>query len=187
MSVAPIDSCKAPKLAQIIFFEIGGPATSLLFLIRVKAVYNNSRIVTIFFSFLWLCIVGLTLSTLLTVGISVGEYFLFFCTMRLSDSCSADHIPYTQRCVDDVPNATYATVTIIVTAAFDTLVFLAISYHMVAISIEGNTWSARARLFFTGDGLYHLSKSLLQSGQAYYLSTFILLCRIKSNTFGVSP
>jgi len=154
--IVPIDNCDVPKHTQIIFFEIGGSATSLLFLIRVKAVYNHSRIVTIFFSFLWLCIVGLTLSTLLTIGIS------------------ANHIPYTRRCVDDVPNATYGTIPIIVTAAFDTLVFLAISYHMVAISMKGNTWSARAKSFFTGDGLYHISKSLLQSGQVYYFVTIVV-------------
>jgi len=155
--IAPIDNCRAPRLAQIITFEIGGPATSLLFLFRVKAVYNHSRVVTVFFSLLWLCIAGLTLSTLLTIGIS------------------ADHIPYTRRCIYNIPNVTEATIPTIVTAAFDTLVFLAISYRMVAIAMQpGSAWSARAKLFFTGDGLYCISKSLLQSGQVYYLSTIVV-------------
>lgn len=78
MSVVPIDNCRAPKLAQIIFFEIGGPATSLLFLFRVKAVYNHSRVITVFFSLLWLCVAGLTLSTLLTIDISTGKYPVVF-------------------------------------------------------------------------------------------------------------
>jgi len=37
------------------------------------------------------------------------------------------------------------------------------------------TWSARAKSFFTGDGLHHLSKAMLQSGQAYYLSVVVLV------------
>lgn len=48
----------------------------------------------------------------------------------------------------------------------------------------GNTWRARAKSFFTGVGLHHLSKALLQSGQAYYLSvgfTFILFDIRQSN------
>ena len=65
---------------------------------------------------------------------------------------------------------TYATVPIILTVVNDTLVFLAISYRMVSSAMVSCTWSARARSFFTGEGLHQLSKALLQSGQVYYLS-----------------
>jgi hypothetical protein len=50
--------------------EIGVSATSLLFLFRVKAVYNNSRIITAFFGLLWLAITGL--NTLIMLAISPG-------------------------------------------------------------------------------------------------------------------
>ena len=56
----------------------------------------------------------------------------------------------------------------------DTLVFLAISYRMTSFAIVKSTWRARTKSFFTGDGLYYLSKVLLQSGQVYYLSVFLV-------------
>jgi hypothetical protein len=66
-------------------------------------------------------------------------------------------------------------VPIILTAVNDTLIFIAISYRMVSLSMVSGTWSARAKSFFTGDGLHHLSKAMLQSGQAYYLSVVVLV------------
>lgn len=173
MSVVPIDNCESLKYGQGMFFEIGGPATSLLFLVRVKAVYNHSRIVTVVFSFLWLCITGAC--TILVIGINGSKYLVVCCAIISSEDYSAEHIPYTRLCTESSSKAVYATIPLMLTAVFDTLVFLAISYRMVAISMEGSTWSARAKSFFTGNGLYHLSKSLLQSGQAYYLSVSVLL------------
>jgi hypothetical protein len=63
----------------------------------------------------------------------------------------------------------------ILTVVYDTLIFLMISYRVVSISMVSDTWSARAKSFVRGDGLHHLSKALLQSGQAYYLSVFFSL------------
>jgi hypothetical protein len=54
--------------------------------------------------------------------------------------------------------------------AFDTLVFFAISLRIVSFSIVGDTFGARMRSFFRGDGLPNLSRSLLYGGQLYYLS-----------------
>jgi hypothetical protein len=51
LTVASIDNCKSLKYVQGAFFVIGGPATSLLFFFRVRAVYNHSKIVTVFFGF----------------------------------------------------------------------------------------------------------------------------------------
>jgi hypothetical protein len=64
-------------------------------------------------------------------------------------------------------------VPIILTAVNDTLVFVAISYRMVSLSLVSGPWSVRLKSFFTGYGMHHLSKALLQSGQAYYLSVAI--------------
>jgi len=133
-----------------IFFVIGGPATSLLFFLRVRAVYNRSRIITAFFGILWLGITGT--SILITIG--------------TTDS----HIPYTRRCIEGLAPI-YTTVPIILTAVNDTLVFLAISYRMVFSAMVRSTWRARARSFFMGEGLHQLSKALLQSGQVYYFVT----------------
>jgi hypothetical protein len=75
MIVASIDNCAALKYVEGIFFEMGVPATSLLFLFRVKAVYNHSRVITAFFGFLWLAIV--CLSILIMLGRTGSEYFLY--------------------------------------------------------------------------------------------------------------
>ena len=72
MTVASINSCITLKYMEGAFFEIGVPATSLLFLFRVKAVYNNSKIITAFFGLLWLVITGL--NVLILVGITGGVY-----------------------------------------------------------------------------------------------------------------
>jgi hypothetical protein len=53
--------------------------------------------------------------------------------------------------------------------AFDTLVFIAISYYIVSLSTVGDTFGARLRSFVRGDGLSTVTKSLLQGGQLYYL------------------
>jgi hypothetical protein len=44
-------------------------------------------------------------------------------------------------------------------------------------SVGGSIWGARAKSFFRGDGLHHISKSLLQGGQAYYLSVILFILR----------
>ena len=51
---------------------------------------------------------------------------------------------------------------------FDTAVFLAITMRMLSISIT-DTWRGRLSFFFGGDGLGHVTKVLLHSGQLYYL------------------
>lgn len=54
-------------------------------------------------------------------------------------------------------------------AAYDTLVFLVISFKLVFQTIVDETWGGRVRCFFTGGGLPWLSKGLLQGGQVYYM------------------
>ncbi|KAK7695329.1 hypothetical protein QCA50_002520 [Cerrena zonata] len=71
---------------------------------------------------------------------------------------------------------------------FDTLVFVAISAKVLKINSEwrfpGKSWIAS---FIHGDGLSHLSKVLLRSGQFYYLTTvgfnvFTLITLLSSNS-----
>jgi len=148
--IAPIDDCAVLKYVEGTFFAISLPATSLLFLFRVKAVYNDSRIVTTFFGILWLAIAGV--SILIMLGIT------------------GNRIPYTRRCTEGLAHK-YTTVPIFLTAVNDTLVFIAITGRLLSSSMVGNTWSAKAKSFFRGDGLHQLSRALLQSGQAYYFAT----------------
>ena len=72
-------------------------------------------------------------------------------------------------------------VPIILTAVYDTLIFIAISYRMISLSMLDGPWSTRVKSFFTGNGLHHLSKAMLQSGQVYYLS--VAICSILTGKY----
>jgi len=150
MRIAPIDNCNALRYVAGTFAMISVPSTSLLFFFRVKAIYNNSKIVTALFGFLCLAIGGVS------VLIMLGR--------------AGQHIPYTRRCTEGVAHS-YTLVPVIMTALNDTLVYIAISYRLATISMVSSTWRARAKSFFTGEGLHHLSKALLESGQVYYFVT----------------
>lgn len=69
-----------------------------------------------------------------------------------------------------MPDLKAITLRIISTLVNDTLVFLAISYRLAtdAVPMKG---SRRFRIISVvkGEGLYSLSRSLLRSGQLYYL------------------
>ncbi|KIM77109.1 hypothetical protein PILCRDRAFT_12289 [Piloderma croceum F 1598] len=162
--IALIDDCKAIKYVEGAFLEIGVTATSLLFFFRVKAVYNNSRIITAFFGLLWLAITGLNILIL--------------------SGMSKHHIPHTRRCFESTAPK-YSTAPFILAALNDTLVFLAISYHILSSAMVSSTWSARVKSFVTGNGLLHLSKALLQSGQVYYFVTIGMA--IATTAFILSP
>jgi hypothetical protein len=102
-------------------------------------------------------------------GITGREYQIVVLRYNPCDNFLVDRIPYTRRCTEGILNFAFTAVPVILTAVFDTLVFLAISYKMVSISMADNNCSAHVRSFFRGDGLHKLSKSLLRSGQVYYL------------------
>jgi hypothetical protein len=118
----------------------------------VRAVYCKNRIVTIIFGFLLLAVTGVYL--MVPIGIR------------------ATHIPGTERCIE-LPEKTYYAAPGLVNAGYDTLVFIAISFRILSFSLAGENLSSRARSFFRGDGLTHLSQSLLKGGQLYYL--YVLL------------
>ena len=145
--------------------------TPLLFFYRVRAVFANSRAVTTFFGFLWLATSGLSVLIPLSIFGEVGmsgylEYSHHVLLPILSSFIQ--HIGPTNRCILTAARS-YNSVPVVVNAINDTLIFLAISYHIISYTIVGDTWSARAKSFFSADGLPKLSKSLLQSGQLYYL------------------
>ena len=54
------------------FYELSLPATSALFFFRVKAVYRDSKVVTLFFGALWLSVP--IFSILLMLAVKSSEY-----------------------------------------------------------------------------------------------------------------
>jgi hypothetical protein len=145
-TVAPFVQCNVAK------YVIGGglivdvSSTSALFFFRVKAVYCNNRIITVFFGLLWFALFGLCFA--IPFGVKVE---------LIGQICIITRVEH------------YALISLIVHVIFDTLVFLAIPLRLLSFSIMGDTFGARMRSFFRGDGLPGLSRSLLYGGQLYYL------------------
>lgn len=63
----------------------------------------------------------------------------------------------------------YSELPIVSIFVYDTLVCLAISYRLAANSMTGPNLRSRLMSIISGEGLYSLSKSLMRSGQLYYL------------------
>ncbi|KZP07901.1 hypothetical protein FIBSPDRAFT_939271 [Athelia psychrophila] len=127
-------------------------STSFLFFLRVRAVYLQSRTITILFGTLWV----------VTTSVNIG-YAAF--EMRGTERVPA--LCYT--------NPTIKSNSIAVTATFvyDTMVFLAISYRLSAGAVTAGDWRSRVLSIVTGKGLFSLSRSLMKGGQVYYLTTTV--------------
>lgn len=127
------------------------PATSMLFLLRVKAVFHQSRLVILFFVILWMSTLG-TLSQPFTIH------------RETSHDASL--------CLTDVES--FSTVGLIAVVVFDTAVFLAISIRLGLMAyVETDNWKERIKSFFTGGNILlegpTVTGLLLRTGQLYYL------------------
>jgi hypothetical protein len=146
---APVADCNALKNAAGSSFILASPFTSALFFFRVKAVYHNNKIVTIFFGFLLFSL----------FGISIMYPFAY----------KGEHLGTTQRCIP-AEFARYGSIPALITAIFDTLVFLAISLRIASNTLlDNDTFGTRMKSFLRGRGLPNISKCILQGGQLYYL------------------
>ena len=131
-------------------YTLAVSSTNLLFFFRVRAVFNNNRLVVAFFGFTWLAVVGACLTT--TQGIT------------------GTNIGPTKYCLTgDVKE--YVNAATIVPLINDTLVFLAITYQLMRHSYitQPNSMKTRLRICAFGDHLPAISKALLKDGQLYYL------------------
>ncbi|KAG2030857.1 hypothetical protein BDR03DRAFT_973922 [Suillus americanus] len=143
-------SCQTILWVICFSYPFAAPGTAALFFFRVRAVYDRSKIVTMVFGALWLG----TLSAALAFPFMV----------------KGEHIGPTDYCIQ-TSVAPGASAVVIINACSDALVFLAISWRLARNTFGGESWGTRIRSFYKGDGLPRLSKTLLQSGQAYYLAT----------------
>ncbi|KAF7967638.1 hypothetical protein HWV62_33621 [Athelia sp. TMB] len=149
---AQLDTCQPISSMLSIAVLLSIASTSLLFFLRVRAVYMKSTRITVFFGFLWLA----------TVAIAILNDFY----MR------AAHRPGTRICTSEDP-AKYTTMPVYATFCNDSMVFLAITYRLTADAAVGDDWRSRLLSVVRGRGLHQLSKSLLQSGQLYYFATIL--------------
>jgi len=103
-----------------------------------------------FFAFLWVA----------TLGGSITVPF----------AIEGAHIGPTNHCINTGVKP-FSSTGVIIATVNDTLVFLFITYRLLADTTYDDSWRGRFRSFFQGKGLPAFSQSLLQSGQEYYLIT----------------
>ncbi|KAJ6556387.1 hypothetical protein B0H19DRAFT_1071491 [Mycena capillaripes] len=147
----PLRDCSGVHLAFNIFYSIGVSATALLFFLRLRAIYGADLLITIPFGFLWLAVLGSSL----TVPISG----------------TAKSVGNPPECLVGHPKA-YAGLPGIIITVHDTLIYFAISYRLVSnFSHPDEKQTRRSRLtsLFSGSNLPAFSKSLFTDGQMYYM------------------
>ena len=146
--VVPVADCGGALKVALWFIGFATPLHSALFLLRVWAVFYGHRVIVGFFTLLWLATFA-----------SFGYAF--------SLSGFMAHIAMTKYCFLTFTPPLFSLM-FIVSTVYDTLVFIAITLSIILDS-PFTGWRARSRVFFTGEMLGHISRSLLQTGQVYYL------------------
>jgi len=139
-------------------FVVAITSTSFTFLLRVVAIFNNSKIVMAVFGLLWLSIAATSILVLTatTSGYIGSTRYCALIFYRLSGS----------------PVWALASWTV-----FDTLSFIAVSWRLITTTtIPGEAsrdspWWKRAKSMITGDSLPNFTKSLLRGGERYFLSS----------------
>ncbi|KAK7685177.1 hypothetical protein QCA50_011540 [Cerrena zonata] len=161
ISSAPLHSCPQVLVVTACFSGLTTPLNSSLFLLRIWGVFHGSKVIIGFFSLFWL-------ST--------------FTSFVSAFNIKTHPIGPTQYCIVEAAPQIIA-IAFIVAAAYDTLVFLAITMKIVLDSpAEG--WKAKTSLLFTGEKMGYISRALLQTGQIYYfvaVSTNIIILAVVLN------
>ncbi|KAJ6493077.1 hypothetical protein C8R45DRAFT_988872, partial [Mycena sanguinolenta] len=146
-AVTPVQNCSALALAYDIFVVLSQTTTAMLFFLRVTAVWHPNKVVFVVFSILWIGVLGAGIS--IPVGVR------------------AAHVGPTLQCIDTIVPA-YTVIIAIMPLIYDTAIFLAITYRILAHTIVADSLIARLRVFFGGVGLSTVSQALLRSGQHFY-------------------
>ncbi|KAK7681925.1 hypothetical protein QCA50_014887 [Cerrena zonata] len=122
------------------------PLNAFLFLIRVIGIFRGSRVMVYIFSGLWL---------------STWSSFVIPISFKVNEN------PHNLICLA-TETKPYSAAGFLLVLLFDTAVFVAISLKVTFIG--GNrSWRARLRTFFTGQDTGYISRTLMRSGQLYYL------------------
>lgn len=127
------------------------PFNSLLFIIRIRAVFYTSKCIQIFFFVTWL-------------GVVAGAFTQPFCvTWALVDA--AHHSSCTPTIVRP-----YCISSSVIMMVHDSLVLLAITARLTVYQLgPGGSWSEKLKGFFGGKGMPQLPRLWMQTGQQYYL------------------
>ena len=153
-TVGGVGNCQALQIALGVCFAIAVPVTSLLFLFRIRAVFNDMKFVFWIFVFLWASV----LAGCITVPFAI----------------SGTNIGPTSHCINSDVEP-FSSAGIIISAVNDTLVLFAISLRLVFNASGPDRSAARMKGVWRGGTLPQISKSILQSGQQYYLCVYLRL------------
>ncbi|TCD60708.1 hypothetical protein EIP91_009645 [Steccherinum ochraceum] len=144
-SLAPYNNCDRQALVQGWAAAWSTPMTSLLFFIRIRAVFPKNIVVVGFFAVTWLAILGTSL---------LAPFEVKAVPMGASGFCVNERLEI------------LGILAIIVAGVYDTLVFLAITVSLLKLHWGAKVWT---RGFFTGEGMGTVTRLMLQTGQTYYL------------------
>ncbi|KAF7328606.1 hypothetical protein MSAN_02478400 [Mycena sanguinolenta] len=147
-AVAPVKNCNAGMVALDICLVLSQTSTALLFFFRVTAVWHPNKIAYAVFFILWLGILGAGITD--PVGVRGA------------------HIGPTMQCITTTVPKT-AELTVILPLIYDTAVFLAINYRILAHTMVADSSMSRLRVVLGGKGLSIVSQALLETGQLFYL------------------
>ncbi|KAF7350885.1 hypothetical protein MSAN_01650600 [Mycena sanguinolenta] len=147
----PIPDCQTAMTIFNCGLLVSSSATSLLFFLRVRAVYGGQRLPTCIFGFLWICVVAAAV----TVPISTQA-------TRVGTLCLVTKVP------------SYSGAASTVLMVNDTSVVLAISYRLLANTHRDQSVGDKLRKFFSGaPHLHNFSKAVFRDGQKYYMITIV--------------
>ncbi|KAJ7496551.1 hypothetical protein FB451DRAFT_197892 [Mycena latifolia] len=151
----PLQACNTSFVVFNVFYPIGLSASAFLFFFRVRAIYSGDRLVTAIFGFLWLAVLGASIT------IPFGG--------------SAIKLGHPAECVLAHGEAYLGAAGIILTV-HDTLVFFAISYRLVSnfAQTQQQTRGEQLKTLFSGANLPAFSKALFVDGQMYYMITVLI-------------
>jgi len=130
------------------FLALAQITTSLLFLFRIQAVFRDNKPVLALFYLLWLAVVAFSII--------------------LPFHLHAMHIGPTLACINNGVTS-FAEGFIASVIAYDSAVFIAITYRILVFSVLEEGKKARVRAFFGFQNLPAVSRNLLSGGQHYYL------------------
>ncbi|KAF9457886.1 hypothetical protein BDZ94DRAFT_1336667 [Collybia nuda] len=148
---APVNDCVALSKVTCAMYHVTVSSTALLFFLRVRAIYNRNTYITAGFFFLWVAVLGGSLTSVL--------------------SLSGVHIGTTKYCAFSNFKS-YRGAANITLAVFDTCVFVAITWRLSnnQLSIlKCNNPASKRRFDLFGKYYPAFSKGLLHDGQKYYM------------------
>ncbi|KDR73194.1 hypothetical protein GALMADRAFT_724171 [Galerina marginata CBS 339.88] len=152
LQTSPVGHCQNVHYIQFLY-PIVVPSTSLLFFFRIRAMYLGNNVVIVFFFFMWLAVIGGSLTP--TQG-------LFGTNIGTTKYCLNSHLE------------PYVAAACIIPFVNDTLVFCATSWRLMQNSYVDTTIKNGVSVMVFGRHLPSFPRSLLQDGQAYYLTTITL-------------